>query len=63
MSTRALIRCAGLLFAVTLALLAAGCEATVGVGIGVGYPYGPYGGPWGPYGPGGPVFVGRPIYY
>ena len=33
-----------------------GCNATVGVGVGVAYP-GPYYGPWG-----GGVYVGVPIY-
>jgi hypothetical protein len=39
-----------------LALLTAGCTATVGVGVSYGYP-GPWYGPWG-----GGVYMGGPIY-
>ena len=54
MTTRCMTRMMALLAVVLVAAFASGCEATVGVGIGVGYPYGPYGGYPG-YGPWGPV--------
>ena len=52
LSTRLLGLALVLAFAVTMI----GCNATVGVGVSVGYP-GPYRGPWG-----GGVYVGGPIW-
>jgi len=50
-------RLIGVVVIVASSLLVAGCNVTVGVGVGVAHP-GPYGyGPWG-----GGVYVGGPVY-
>jgi len=50
------LRIALLLLVSGLALAAAGCNATVGVGVSYGYP-GRWYGPWG-----GGIYMGGPIY-
>jgi hypothetical protein len=68
MTSRFMTRLLMLLLVATLAAFTSGCEAVVGVGVGVGYPYGPYG-PYGGYGgyrpPWGRVggWVGGPVLY
>jgi hypothetical protein len=58
MFPRLAVRLALLVMIGAFTALSVGCDATVGVGIGVGYPYAPYG----PYGPWAPtVWVGGPV--
>lgn len=59
MMSRLVLRMFVLSVVVSSAALSIGCESAVGVGIGVGNPYGGYGsyGPWGP----GTVITGGPV--
>jgi predicted small secreted protein len=56
MGRRRLVRFLALALVAAFALGTAGCNATVGVGVSVGYP-GPYYGPWG-----GGVYGGYPLW-